>query len=127
MTQINLPTYEQVQDIANQFPISGGIDWRKENQIIFYNSTSGDTFTKILEVTGKGLLTSISQYAISSPYPTYLDLTIDNNNLISQKSTGGPGGNLSLNTPIAFNESLVIKVRTNFSGIVNTLVTYILD
>lgn len=59
MTNINLPTYEQVEDIRQQFPINSGTDFLNGTQVLSQTTTSHQA-TKLAEISGEGILIGIT-------------------------------------------------------------------
>lgn len=132
MPEINLPTKagqdsikQDTTNILSQFPISGGTDFSVMSQNITRASSNPTTHVEFLSVTGSGYLNSISQQ-VDSGGVGYVQITVDGVVVFDNALAARNGVSLSL--MLRFNQSLVIKHKTNSTSYYSTVAAaYLLD
>lgn len=118
MTQINLPTYEQLQEILVRVEATKGTDWNERSilshELATVNVNANGELT-VLDITGKGIIHNITVTVNNNGLR--FGLEIDGKVIFDNAKENIPTQTLQFNSSviIPFNTSAKIKIR-NVSG-----------
>lgn len=117
MEVLNLATKEKQDEILSNFPISGGTDFIEGVPLFARHTASGDTYTEVMSVEGRGVLTGIMQRTNNSSGKGYVKVFADGVEIYLGYFTDGLEVS-SISPFIGFKHSLQVlhsSLTTNFS------------